>query len=771
MKSRLDDLRDLRYATIDSAIANAFVSLVSGTILVSFITHIAGGARAADLWIGLITALPSVIGLIGIPGAIVGRRFSYYKKFIAPGGWAWRLMYIPLIALPLLAWSPSVKLPVILVCVLIAAASVQFISPIYNEWLAELVPDNSRGWYFGRRNAIISAVGAIVGLIGGKALDMFRSANNLDIGFSIIFGVGVLLAIISMTFFTRMSEMVRENPVRTSLREGIVATTRPFRDPAFKKVILFLGVFVLGQGIAGSLFTPYAMEILKMPLASIQLCGLAQAVGIVMSAGVWGFLSDKYGNKPMLALICVGIGLTPVMWMMCSTGNPYNLLILLPGHVFSGFVWAGVGVCQFNLLLATAKVEDRANYMGAAMAVQALVGGAAPMAGMALFHGLANSIPALTSYQVLFSLCIVLRIGTVAFLGGVKEEGATTIGTALAQLKTITPGGYRSLKQLSRSPDVAEREIAMEDVATRQFQVASDELVQALHDPSPRLRRKAAQVLSRVGDATAVRALIHQLEEHPDLVEDETIEALGQMGDPLAAPVLVRFLSSPRPQLRRAAAKALGELGTTDVVPALITAARDENDPDLRRAALQGLRLNPSDLSHETFASAMLDERPSVRIAAAEGISEHLILSAAPRLRESLTLFSDEATSEAAYALGCVGELSDIPQILQTASTCVSMITRRRCLLGVAAILGVERETYRLILLEGMSRDSAMLSHLKQNRRRNADFGPALEQFSRGDERKAIKTLCKISGDKRLELLVDPAVSECFLVAILAATK
>ena len=69
--------------------------------------------------------------------------------------------------------------------------------------------------------------------------------------------------------------------------------------------------------------------------------------------------------------------------------------------------------------------------------------------------------------------------------------------------------------------------------------------------------------------------------------------------------------------------------------------------------------------------------------------------------------YDDEAASEVAYALGAVGTVDDISLILQTAEKCVSIITRRRCLLGLARLLGVESEVYRLLLLDGMSRDSA----------------------------------------------------------------
>jgi hypothetical protein len=95
------------------------------------------------------------------------------------------------------------------------------------------------------------------------------------------------------------------------------------------------------------------------------------------------------------------------------------------------------------------------------------------------------------------------------------------------------------------------------------------------------------------------------------------------------------------------------------------------------------------------------------------------------------------------------------------------MITRRRCLLAVARVLNVESQTYRLMLLEGMERDAALLALPRTAKGRHARIRAALERYSAGNEQGALEALAK--GQPRLKPFAERPVEESFLVALLAA--
>jgi HEAT repeat protein len=762
--NRLENLQTLRNANVDAALTTAFGTLVTGAFMVGFIKHLGG----ADVWIGLMAAIPSLLGVLQIPGAIWGRGFATFKSYVLPGVAMHRASYVPLVVLPLLPIASDVKLILLALSVAVASAAAVMVTPVYSDWLAELVPAKSRGSFFSSRNAIATAVGALVGVLGGALLDLMRRTGNETLGFSLIFFLGVLCAGSGFLMFLRMRDLPRPNPVRQDLAEGVRALRMPFGDRQFRKVLVFLAVFIIGQSFAGPLFAAYALESLRLPFTILQLMAVMHAIGNVLSARFWGFLSDKYGNKPMLMLAGLGVTLTPFMWLATFPGRDlHNTIVLLAGHVFVGVVWGGVAVCQFNLLLSTARPEERGTYIGAGMTVQAVVGGVAPLAGAWMLTSLRGGFEAEVAYKIVFVGAILLRLAAVFALQPVREEGSARIQTALKDLGKVTPRGYLAMRSLRASSDVQSREKAIRSVATEDYTLGADEIVKALRDPSPRVRRQAASALARLQDPNAAEALVRHLEENPDLVEEETVEALGELGHPEAVAVLVRYLQIPRSLVRRAAAKALGRLGDPEAVEALTIAAAEPGDADLRRAALQALRLLGARQSASTIADALYDPHPSVRIAAAEAVAELGLAETATNLRRSLEYFQDEAASEVAYALGAVGSLDDIPTILGKASSMVSATTRRRCLLGVARLLGVERETYRLLLLEGMARDAALLSIFRSLLRKERSLRKPLDLFSAGEETDFLRELAAAWEDPVLDVLAAHPAEESSFLAIL----
>lgn len=764
--SRLDHMRTLRVANIDSALAAAFTSLVSGAYIVKFIQFLGGG----DFWIGIFAAIPSLIGLLQIPGAIWGRSFPFYKRFVSPGGWIWRLLYIPLTAIPFLPIPHSAALFLVLACVSLASVAIQIVSPIYNDWLAEMVPPNSRGWFFSRRNAMQAAVGSVASLAGGLIIDGFHRAGRDDLGFAVIFGLGCLFGIISAIYFEKMRDITRENPIKSNLRTGVKAMGNPFRDREFRRTLIFLGFFVIASGFAGNLFGAYAFETLNMSMTALQVTAICHAAGNIASIRMWGFFGDKYGNKPVLAILMFGIAATPLPWVFCRPGDDvYNAIILGVGHVFAGMCWGGISVCQFNLLLATARNDDRANYIGAGMALQSLMGAVAPMLGAALMSVMRPQFGEAMSYHSVFFATMGLRAVAILFLLPVKEVGSMSIKGTLLELSKISPSGVKAMRAMTRTGDEVERGEAIATVASKHFEIAREEVIQALHDPSPRVRRQAAAALAEIGGAGAADALLHVLKDHPDLVEEEVIETLGRLGQQSSVPTLCQFLESPRPLIRRAVARALGEIGGDAAGEALRKGAGQSSDPDLRRAALQGLRELEYTGASAEIAEAVLDIHPSVRVAAAEAVAELNLRAAAPNLRGGLARFSDEACSELAYALGCVGDQNDIPLILQEARRGVSRITRRRCLLGVARLLEVEPAVYRLLLLEGMARDSALIQHLETELKRTPDLAHALDLFTRDREEEALQKLAVLGGP--FALMAAKPAEELFLVAACAAAR
>ncbi len=759
--SRFEVLRTLRAANYDAAFSFMFMACTTGAFLVGFVKYLGGN----DFWVQLLVAVPTLVGLLQIPGAVVGRSFKEYRGFIASGGLIWRLLYIPIAILPLLILANEIKLAILLACVSVAAAAVNFVNPIYNDWLGEIVPEDSRGWYFSRRTLIFTTTGAVAGLVFGIVLDRFKQTNHEANGYAFVFAVGVLFALVSFTCFWRMGRHTREKPVEPQWSETWRMIREPMGDKNFRKVLLFTAVFLASQGLAGNFPAAYAIEVLKIPYVLLQGLGFVSALGTIAFVKVWGFLADKYGNKPMLSIIMVGVILTPGIWIMCRPNDlAFNAIWLLSAHFFNGVIWSGASLTHFNLYMATAKPDDRANYLAAALAVQAVAAGLSPLVGSTILEGLRMGFDPMTAYKLIFGIVMVVRVVAMVALVPVHEPGATSLRSALNQFRNVTPKGVAALRTIRAGQ--GDRVAALSHIGATHFTLALDEVAKALSDPVPQVRREAAAALGRLATTEAASALLKHMEEHPELVEDETLEALGETKSNLAVPVLIAYLNNPRALLRRSAAKSLGRIRDPIAIEALCSAAAPESDPDLRRAALQSLRILEAQDAAPIFAEALADDNRSVRSAAAEAVSELQLEGLADPLRHAIKR-DDGAQSEVAYALGCVGTVDDIPLILHSACRAKSPTTRRRCLLGVARLLMVEQDTYKLFSMEGISRDTELMNRLRFLTRRDPEVGKAFTRYSTGDEAGALADLARHARTKAVQYLADNPVEEGFLVAVL----
>lgn len=106
-----------------------------------------------------------------------------------------------------------------------------------------------------------------------------------------------------------------------------------------------------------------------------------------------------------------------------------------------------------------------------------------------------------------------------------------------------------------------------------------------LKDSDWRVRWNAVDALLRLGDVSAVPALIEALKDSD--VRRRAIDALGKIGSVSAVPALIEVLKDNHWSIQRNATHALGKIGTP-AVPALIEALKD-SDPYVRGYAAEAL--------------------------------------------------------------------------------------------------------------------------------------------------------------------------------------
>jgi HEAT repeat protein len=171
--------------------------------------------------------------------------------------------------------------------------------------------------------------------------------------------------------------------------------------------------------------------------------------------------------------------------------------------------------------------------------------------------------------------------------------------------------------------------VAMHQVRTEvgEVRVGTEEcfrnLLEALDDEDPKVRRLAVCGLAACGGSRALDALIERLGDPDEDIRMRVAVALGKIGDRRAAPALVRAASGDDLPLRRVSILALGELDAG--LDVLAEALRDP-DPAVRIRAAIAFGETHDVVAVTPLTQALDDENPGVR---------HHVRDALEKIRES----------------------------------------------------------------------------------------------------------------------------------------
>ena len=163
-----------------------------------------------------------------------------------------------------------------------------------------------------------------------------------------------------------------------------------------------------------------------------------------------------------------------------------------------------------------------------------------------------------------------------------------------------------------QSPEGAASRGALREVWADQ----PDRLLTALREARHVLRARAADALSKFGDASAVPALIAALHDEVDSVRGHAASALGELGDVRATAPLLDMLRDPDIWLKWAAAEALGNLGDPAAVMPLLEAWLEARHEALLLVITEAIQRMDT-VAVPTLQIAQNDPRTDVQRAAA----------------------------------------------------------------------------------------------------------------------------------------------------------
>lgn len=430
--------RALRMSIIDGALATIMASLAGGIFLVGFALNVLG---ASTVQVGILAALPVSANLAQLFGSVFIEMFGRRRLLCIVTVIAGRLMWIPVILLPLAmfdAWGDMrVWLLILMVglsCLLGAVSGVAWL-----EWMSDVIPGNIRGSYLGRRNMVCAAAGMVVVLAGGAFLNAWEQQHGKQDpwGYIILFAVGLLLGLASAWYLIAVPDPKdRQTSDRPPFRFQTLAG--PFRDRNFLSLVVYVGAFMFVTQLAGPFYSVYMIEELAVDFATITWFITFATLASLFMLRIWGPISDQMGNKPVMIVAGAAHALIPLVWVIAQPSGYYWPLVL--AHVLSGVFYCALTLAQINILIKLAPETGRSVYIAVFNAAIGLAVAVAPITGGWLLELMKDFAWAagefrLTNLHLLFLFSGLLQLVVLLAIIRVHEVGSVAPGAVIMQLR------------------------------------------------------------------------------------------------------------------------------------------------------------------------------------------------------------------------------------------------------------------------------------------------------------------------------------------------
>lgn len=418
--------RSQRLSIIEGSLANVHLAITQSALVTGFALMLG----ANDFHLGLITGLGAFATLGALTSALILSRAAQRKPLVLVSSILSRCLWVVFSILPFLPLSDPIKLVIFFSVLFISQWLINMANNGWLSWMADLVPEETRGRYFGKRNTILGAISMATVFLTGRAYDWFKGHGYQTQGFSLIFGLAVFFAALSGLVLARQwePELKPQDP-----QPPISIFSRVLSDGNFRPLLLFFILWSLATSIAGPFFGAHMIKNLRMPYSVIALYSIIAGSLNLLIQPLWGRVIDRIGNRPVLVFNMLGIFFLPLFWLLAT---PDFYLPIWIDAFLTGIFWPGFGLATFNLLLGTAPAKNRPSYLAVQSVATGLSIFAASLLGGLLAQSLSHaSIPflglRLINFHLLFILSAGLRISLLPLALRLKEERAGTLGTLL----------------------------------------------------------------------------------------------------------------------------------------------------------------------------------------------------------------------------------------------------------------------------------------------------------------------------------------------------
>ncbi|AQQ72155.1 Major Facilitator Superfamily protein [Limihaloglobus sulfuriphilus] len=314
--------------------------------------------------------------------------------------------------------------------------------------LQDNVPPRIRGSFF----ASLRTKWQIAALTANLAL-MFilgKDAGFTRIGFVLLFSC--LIMLYSVLFLKNMNEAPPlPDSEKPSIRRRFMETLKSGR---IRRFLVYIVSYNLAVFISSAFQIKY-MKQLGYSDAHVIAVTATISAGAILSLRFWGRIADSYGNRALLSISHLGVGVSLLAWIFIGNSTASFIFIMFAVAARSIF-HHGNGIAQTRYMLS-AVPEDKQGmiviiniFMTFSIAVAPLLGGFF----LTLTGGLQPDVLPLgmNHYQMLFILSSLMMIVPHSIRKGFRVAGETPTAQVLMLLQRPTLNRLNHFVRIAASP-------------------------------------------------------------------------------------------------------------------------------------------------------------------------------------------------------------------------------------------------------------------------------------------------------------------------------
>ena len=420
----------LRASSIDGSLSTVFSNITGGVLLSSFLIDLG----ASPFEIGMVASLPMIANLLQPLGALLSNRshsrLDYGIWTFLPSRLLWLILLICIILRETNTDFSSnfskeliyLTLALVIISNILAAMG----SASWMSWLAALVPAKLRGRYYSVRSIVSNVTGLLCLPIASFIIANWQGGSIS--GYGLVLSIGILAGVVSLTcqhfmidinpqkYQTKYQSEPEKEHHQINLFNNLIA---PFQD---RNLIIFL-IYVALWGFAINLSTPffnlYMLENLNVDITWVTLFNSLSSGANMLMLLVWGRLSDRLGNRPLLIFVGIAIAISPLFWLLTGISQVQEQLwlYLIIFHLFLGGTWAAIDLGSNNIQIGIAPMEHHATFF----AIVAAIAGISSALGATLGGALAQYAHYEGIFGIFF-LSTILRLVAIIPLVFVHEN-------------------------------------------------------------------------------------------------------------------------------------------------------------------------------------------------------------------------------------------------------------------------------------------------------------------------------------------------------------